>query len=154
MNKYVVIKGVVKTVTDEDTRNPFAVREIKSVIEDGKEIYLIPVGKDGGKGYAAIEKKDFDLLVSLGLSGAWDHKHNSVIVPGCLSVARILLDAKPGQVVRFRDRDPFNLRSDNLYLEAGRSTRWDRRLLTPKDRAYRRNIRLQRPISPASPAPK
>jgi hypothetical protein len=33
-----------------------------------------------------------------------------------LGIARILLDAKPGQAVRYRDGNPLNLQIENLYL--------------------------------------
>ena len=39
--------------------------------------------------------------------------------------ARVLLEAGPGQIVKYRDGDRTNLRRDNLYLASGPAKRCD-----------------------------
>lgn len=102
-------------------------RPIETITEDGKEIaYVTLGGKHGIR--AELYKEDFDFLVKLGLSPNWacyqggqgfyvtaaakDTPSNRVLV------ARVLMDAAAGQIVRYRDSNPLNLRKDNLVLVA------------------------------------
>jgi hypothetical protein len=123
-----------------------AARQIKGIFEDGREVYVIPLGRYGHKGHCWIYKEDFDLLISFGVSEAWNFQNKQVTVPsakagGSVPIARLLLDAKPGQVVKFKDYNGRNLRGDNLELIPGRSTRRDRELLTPQKRQRARLVR-------------
>lgn len=43
-----------------------------------------------------------------------------------LSVARVLVDAEPGEIVKYRDGNPLNLRLENLVKVKGPSKRRDR----------------------------
>lgn len=45
---------------------------------------------------------------------------------GQATVARLIMDAGPGEIVRYRDRNPFNLRVSNLVKVPGRASRRDR----------------------------
>ena len=72
---------------------------------------------------AAIWEDDYKFIRRLGLSGNWSKLQRMHVVasarrPGGnhVLVARVLLDAKQGQGVRYLDGDPLNLRRENLKL--------------------------------------
>lgn len=45
---------------------------------------------------------------------------------GQATVARLIMDAGPGEIVRYRDRNPLNLRRANLVKVPGKASRRDR----------------------------
>ena len=82
---------------------------------------------------AIVEKDDYSFLQRLGLSCTWTINNGYVQAPckkvkgHSLYVARVLLDAMPGQTMRYRDKNPLNLTRSNLLLvEAHKATRRDR----------------------------
>lgn len=88
--------------------------------EGDRTLCLVPLGPSSDY-VATIWKEDYDFLMRLGLSPAWlplnvgryvytSTKKNKIFI------ARVLLDAKPGHVVRYRDNDPWNLKRENLIL--------------------------------------
>lgn len=88
--------------------------------EEGRALALVPLGPRSER-VATIWNDDYVLLMSLGLSSNWlalnsgnyvytSTKHGQIII------ARVLLDAKPGQIVRYLDSDPMNLKRENLVL--------------------------------------
>lgn len=83
---------------------------------------------------AVIEPEAFSFLKMLGLSPNWNCTKARYVTAKAdcknVLVARILLDAKAGQEVRYRDGNPLNLTRANLELKASRkSIRRDRDLI-------------------------
>lgn len=79
---------------------------------------------------ATLDGPDFDRMMGLGISHQWcrlgDGKGHSYAgvsgngYPGnLLMVARLILDAPRGQVIRYADHNPMNLRRSNLVLATG-----------------------------------
>lgn len=85
---------------------------------------------------AVVDLDDFQSLMGMGLSVSWRISSGYVVAPssnalgGYVSVARVLTDAGPGQIVRYIDGDRFNLRRSNLALEEGHGRRATRDLVT------------------------
>jgi hypothetical protein len=106
---------------------------------DGKDVIVVPL--QASWGCARLFEEDFQRLIDAGLSPFWSYNSNgggvsyvraSLSGGRCgeqVSLARLVAGAKKGQRVRYRDRDPRNLRSDNLYIERGYSRRHDRALV-------------------------
>lgn len=90
----------------------------KITVENDKEVFHIPLGKSGK--YAAVYKEDYDYLIGLGLSGTWNNSIQGYVDASSkgtrLRVARVLMDAKESQTVRYVDGDITNLRRDNLVI--------------------------------------
>ena len=101
-------------------------------------IVLVPVDDSTPPTYAIINQHDYDTLTDLGISEIWRlDKDGRVTVwsPKArrhLPVARLIMDAGPGEGVYHRDRDRFNLRKTNLVLsDSHRATTRDRDLIDP-----------------------
>lgn len=111
----------------------------KDKCSEGGKLILVPLGRDT-KAYAMIERGDYAFLVRLGLSPNWNLSAKGYPTAGAtratggrVSVARVLMDAGPGQTVRYRDSNPRNLRRENLELvKGGHALRRDREHLTPE----------------------
>lgn len=110
----------------------------------GKQIAVVTT-RNGKKIELYLE--DYEYLMGLGLSPAWNLSPKGYVSApayrakgGQIGVARVLLDAGPGDLVRYYDGNPSNLRRENLSLAAGVgwSTRRDRDFLTPKNRKHGR----------------
>lgn len=118
--------------------------------ESGELVAYVGLGRKGEKGHAILYEEDLDLLLSLGLSLRWNRlsKGGTITCPASqtsVQVARVLLDAGPGQNIHYRNGDPTDLRRRNLAInEAGFATRRDRDLLTPLNR--KKNWGMQQPI--------
>lgn len=93
-----------------------------------KEIVLIPLGKSGK--HAKAYRSDIERIREDGYTGAWflnDNGSGSLYVRTArhglrgtiISVCRLIADAVPGRVVKYRDGDRLNLCRDNLYFEDG-----------------------------------
>lgn len=112
-------------------------------------VIAIPLGPNGSKGVAHIERDDWMFLLKLGLSPNWylsPSGHPTVAAHrakgGRVTVSRVLLDAGPRQTVRFVDGNPRNLRRENLQLcDNGSATRRDRDFLTPENLRRRKKQR-------------
>jgi len=119
------------------TRTP-----IRTVDRDGAEIVLVPLANHHLP--AKLLADDFDRLVSDGVSLAWTFNDNgsgygyvrtySGAVAGKLtSIARLIVNAGRGKVVKYRDGDRLNLRRDNLWIARGPA-----RGQTPSDAVLRK----------------
>jgi hypothetical protein len=86
-------------------------------------IIIVPLAKDRGE--AIVDKADFDLLVSLRVSDQWFLNGRVVRCKtgnrNNLSVARLIMRAGDGEVVKYRDGSRLNLRRANLYTAPGRA---------------------------------
>jgi hypothetical protein len=111
--------------------------------ENRNKIALIPLNR-GKWGYAIINFEDLQFLQELGLSFCWSKLPRvgyitapAFYAPGFrLSPARVLMDAGPRQVVRYRNGDVTDLRKANLFVEEGGSAkRRDREHLRPRRKA-------------------
>lgn len=100
-------------------------RNVETVIEDGKELTRVSIN---GKGDTTAElwKEDYDFLTKeLRLNPNWTSPYNRknvlalAITNSKVSVARCLLDADAGQIVRYKDGNCLNLRRENLLLLEG-----------------------------------
>lgn len=90
--------------------------------------HLVQVTLKGGI-IATIEATDFDGVVGRGFSNQWcrisdgkGHAYAGVWGPGSstiLMVARLILDVPRGQVIRYVDHNPMNLRRSNLLMGEG-----------------------------------
>ena len=82
---------------------------------------------------AVLSLDDYRELLLLGVRPNWCLTGGNVMSRGKngvrILVARVLLDAKPGQVVRFQDDNRLDLRRGNLSLAAGYSVNHDRAML-------------------------
>ncbi len=110
-----------------------------------KLIKRIPLGPNGSKGEATIYQEDYDYLMSIGLSSSWNLWPNGYVIACAykakgnnVSVPRVLLDARQGEVVHYVDGNRLNLRRDNLELYEGYAKHRDRDFLTePKKKIIR-----------------
>lgn len=92
----------------------------------GAAIVQMPLA---GGAVATVDADSFDHYAAPGRSTQWclmgDGKGNAYVgvwLPSAkttVMVARLLLDAPRGKVIRFHDRNPLNLQRSNLYLDAG-----------------------------------
>lgn len=95
---------------------------------DGRGIVLIPLANHPMP--AKLFAEDYEWLRSRGMSDQWTFNPNSAgygyvrcAVDGLQTVARLLVQAGPGIIVRYHDGDPLNLRTDNLKQWRGRASR-------------------------------
>jgi hypothetical protein len=102
---------------------------------EGNKLIEVSLGTEGTR-FAVIEEDAFLDLIRGGLSSAWRlvGKKGYVAAHGKgeqnLSVGRVLLGAKQGDLVRYLDNDPTNLRASNLLLVKGKGAiRNDRELV-------------------------
>ena len=107
--------------------------------KDGAAVLFIALA--GGGGAARIFPADYERLLAAGLAANWFWNKagcktigyvraalNSV-AGNLVTVARVLTSARPGQRVRYLDRDTRNLRRDNLVLRPGFGRRADATLV-------------------------
>lgn len=131
-------------------------RIIQTIVdENGKEVLLISVGR-AVKKVAYIYKDDFDFLMRLGITDSWTVVADCYVVCNgrrhtktpavhlkkgeCsgagrkLIVARLLKDCGVGQAIRYKDKNPLNLRRDNLTIVADkRGMRRDRDFIPQRE---------------------
>ena len=112
-------------------------RRIRDLVSpEGTPIKAISLPGGETPNEAVVDLDDFSFLMKLGLSVARRIGSGYVVAPsskspsGYVSVARVLTDAGPGQIVRYLDGDRFNLRRSNLALEDGHGRRATRDLVT------------------------
>jgi hypothetical protein len=107
--------------------------------EDGQDIILVPLARGGE---ATLYQTDFNALLDLGISLSWNRLPNGYVVapaakaPGnSIQVARVIVDAGPGERLKYVNGDLTDLRSKNLcLLSAKGATRRDRDLISDKPR--------------------
>ena len=102
-------------------------RQIELVQEGTRLLARVPLGGEPGI-YAEMWKDDFDFLIRLGLSPNWACYRGNVgfyVTASAVEspsnrvlVARVLLDADAGQMVRYADGNPLNMRRENLRVVA------------------------------------
>src|SRR5260370_22855566 len=86
---------------------------------DGSAIVKVSLINQDDK-QAILNEEDFELLMSLGVTPCWLLTSNLVLVKGTrLSVARLIVDAKKVDHVKYCDGDPCNLRRSNLFITGG-----------------------------------
>lgn len=109
-------------------------RNVETVIENGRELCRVCI-KDKT---AELWKDDYDFLVNeLRVNPNWVVAHGRknvlalAITNSKVSVARCLLDADIGQIVRYKDGNCLNLRRENLLLLEG-----DKRAGKRRDRNF------------------
>lgn len=94
------------------------------ITEDGKDLAIVPLGPNQHK-VAMIYKEDYEFLMKLGVSQAWNTLNKGGYVYAAshergkatpVMIGRILLNAKKGQHVKYLDGDPSNLRRENMRL--------------------------------------
>ena len=108
---------------------PITISEVHSF--DVRDLVQVPLGRSGLE--ATVDYDDYQELLALGLSPNWCLTGGNVVTRkdgNLLTVARIIVDAQPGEIVAYSDGDRTNLRRGNLVLKSGYSINADRRLLT------------------------
>lgn len=133
------------------TNAPFDGREPRAPIPftdaHGTPCFHVPLG-NAPDAFAVIDKHSYDTLISEGLTGPWFLNGNgtgrsyvriAVPVEGRRSgtnllVARLILGAEPGTVVRYANGDRLDLRFVNLAWRKGKSSRTDADALAAANR--------------------
>lgn len=125
----------------------------------GTPCLRVPLGNAPGS-FAVIDRHSYDALISEGLTGPWFLNGNgtgrsyvriAVPVEGRRSgtnllVARLILGAGPGTVVRYANGDRLDLRFINLAWRKGKSSRTDADALAAANR-----LRVSRSIPTSTP---
>ena len=108
-------------------------KTIEVIKEDGRDLCLVPLGREGRKGTAKIWKDDLEFLFRLGLSPSWGTVLGAYVTAAArlahgqhVMVARVLMDAGVGQSIRYLDGDRSNLRRENIQVVTGSGIRRDR----------------------------
>jgi hypothetical protein len=94
--------------------------EVLHGYEDSERVVYVPFSNARGK--AKLLEKDYNELVKLHVGLPWKFAVGRVFVRSGgrnLSIARLLLDAKKGEVIRHIDHDPTNLIRTNLLRVDG-----------------------------------
>lgn len=96
-------------------------RPIEKTIEGNRVLCRVPLSD--GKRHAEIWAEDLEAIQALGISVNWAGLRNGYVtacgrraVSGKVLVARVLMDAQEGEIVVYRDKNPLNLRRENLGL--------------------------------------
>src|SRR5581483_11715317 len=89
--------------------------------QDGTPIVFVPITNSNQT--AVLFEEDFNRLTDIGLDPRWKLANGQVLERGRsrLSIARLVADAKAGEKIQLKDRNPFNLRRDNLVTAKGGS---------------------------------
>lgn len=106
-----------------------------SRLQDGSVVAFVPLGPNGKHGECAIDLEDLSALVERGVSMSWTLNFGSqgvgyVYTKGAknnrnISIARLIMDCRPGEKIRYRDGNSLNLRRENLKLVSGFSCKSD-----------------------------
>lgn len=94
--------------------------------EDGSALVSVPLTNSDTN--VILYESDFNSLYETGLDPRWRLSMGQIIERGRdrVSVARLVADAKKGDKIQYLDRNPCNLKRDNLVTAEGNSnrTRW------------------------------
>lgn len=108
-----------------------AKRDFKT-IKLGPDEYVVYVALNDGR-EVVLDKESMDFLLRIGLSSNWSANTSDIVsTSGRLSsnnhvsVARVIADAGPNEIVCYRDNNKMNLRRDNLYIKSGKASKRDR----------------------------
>lgn len=108
-------------------------RPVKITHQRGEYLVRVPLSRNGEK-EATVSYEDYHTLLSLGVSPNWQLTGGSVVARTTqrvlegpevrtqgrqVLIGRILMNAKAGQQVRYKDGNSLNLRRDNLMLRNG-----------------------------------
>lgn len=94
--------------------------------KDGADIALVFV-KHGSKP-AKLLRQDFQALTEAGFIDHWTLNKGRVVgysqvIGNAHGIARAIMNAPVGKLVMYRDRDPLNLRKDNLMIPVRKRSR-------------------------------
>jgi hypothetical protein len=104
--------------------------EVHHGYEDGQRVVFVPFSN--AKGKAKLLEKDYDQLVKLHVGLPWKFAVGRVWVRSGgrnIPVARLILDARTGEVIRHIDHDPTNLIRTNLLRVDGHGQHRSRDLI-------------------------
>jgi hypothetical protein len=127
-----------------------AKREPRHTFMNHREVTFVPLGPNGKRGEAILYTSSWNLLMKAGVSPNWTVVGRSVTTNGprgaTLMVARLLTEAGPGEKIRFRDNDPYNLRLENIEVIRGYSRESDSDLMWEQieERKRREQEQLER----------
>jgi len=97
----------------------------RTIDQDGNEIVRVPLANHPLP--AIMDADDYDRLMAADLSNAWTLNEvghglayvragHSRAIGQLVTIARLIVDAGAGVMVRYRDKDRLNLRRDNLRV--------------------------------------
>jgi hypothetical protein len=113
--------------------------------EEGNSIVLVPLTNSDQS--AVLYQEDFNSLIDKGLDPRWRISNGQIIErgKGRVSIARLIADAGKGDKVQYKDRNPCNLKRDNLVTAAGGGRQVTRDKLLPANRphSFLRNVELK-----------
>lgn len=109
--------------------------------DSGREIVKVATDAEGRR-WATLYADDFDRLAMMGLSRTWFFNHSgggywyvkahAPSASGSLvSVARLILEMGPKEVVRYLNGDHLDLRRENLGVRSGWAKRTDAEICGP-----------------------
>ncbi len=111
--------------------------QLHHFIRDRLQLVSLPLYNEDD--VVILEERDFNELMDLGLSLTWTLRHGVVWVRcngRAISVARLILDLGSGQVVKYLDKNPTNLRRSNLVVSNGPSKHRARDNMEPSPLRY------------------
>lgn len=87
--------------------------------EDGTPLVSVPLTNSDKS--VVLYQADFNQLYELGVDPRWRLSYGQILERGRskLSVTRLIANAKSGDKIQILDRDPCNLKRDNLVTAAG-----------------------------------
>ncbi|BCP51751.1 hypothetical protein K32_03680 [Kaistia sp. 32K] len=121
--------------TPRSVKRPSRRQPIPFIDEFGAEALKIPLDGHGLR-HAIVSPRDYQGVLDSGLTGAWftnGNGHGRRYVrtwapgsPGTLAlIARVILEAGPGEIIRYANGDSLDLRGSNLMIMRGRAKRRD-----------------------------
>lgn len=77
--------------------------------------------KNGKVNHAILYQDDFNRLMQMGIDPRWNLTSNQIFERGRarVSIARLVANAGKGDKVQYLDRDPCNLKTENLVISPG-----------------------------------
>ena len=113
----------------------------------GTPIVLVPLKDGDNPPYAILNQSDWDTLMDIGCTEIWNiNKDGNVALWAAkaksnVAVARLIMDAGPGEGVYHKDHNKLNLRKPNLVFHTStRASRKEREFIKPQDRDFSRTI--------------
>jgi hypothetical protein len=123
-----------------NARHPSNRQPIPFIDEFGSEALKVPLDNHG-LNHAIVSPHAYQSVIDSGLAGAWFTNSNGCGRryvrtrapggPGTLAlIARVILDAGPGEVIRYANGDSLDLRVMNLRSMRGRAKRRDSQIVS------------------------
>lgn len=124
-------------------RHPANRQPIAFIDEFGMAALKVPLDGHGLR-HAIVSPHGYQCVIDSGLTGAWftnGNGHGRRYVrtwapgrPGTLAlIARVILEAGPGEVIRYANGDSLDLRISNLRVTRGRAKRRDSQLVEERE---------------------